>query len=190
MSNILSSIISYTNLVLTLLSPNQDLRKFIAWNIEGSEPVEVLQNLQIMRITVENQKKIFEHPIENGLTIADHEVLEPQGLSLEAYIAIDDASTLNELTQLYMNGTKLKIRADNRVLNNMVISAQPSEITGAIFDKTKYQINFKQALEVTPQYIAMPKAKKPANKSRVDTGASQAKKTNKSWLYDLLNPKK
>ena len=184
--SILATIISYTNLVISLLNPNQDLRKIIIWNTDGSEPVEVLQNLHISRVSVENQKKLFEHPIENGLTIVDHEVLEPQAISLEAYIAIDDSALLNELTELYMNGTKLKIRADNRVLNNMIVESQPSEITSDIFDYTKYTIRFKQALEVMPQYVAMQSAKKASNKSRVDTGASQAQKTNKSWIYSAL----
>lgn len=182
--NYLPSIIAYTNLILLVLNSNQDLRKFIAWNAENGQ--EVMQSLQITRITVENQKKIFEHPLETGITIADYEVLEPHSVNIEAFISIDDAQILTEIEQLYLNGVKLKLRAENRILNNMVIASQPAEITGAVFDKTKYSIRFKQALEVTPQYIAMPKAKNPANKSRVNTGVTQGKEVKKSWILSAF----
>lgn len=184
MVNVLPTLTAYTNLILLLANTSQDLRKFIIWNTETGR--EVLQTLQITRITLENQKKIFEHPLESGVTIADHEVLEPKTAGLEAYIAIDDAGTLQELEQLYLNGVKLKIRAENRIINNMVIASQPAEITGAVFDKTKYSIQFKQAFEVMPQYIAMPKAKNPANKSRVNTGVSQGKEVKKSWILSTF----
>lgn len=186
MANILPTLTAYTNLILLLANSNQDLRKFIVWNIEGSKPAEVLSNLEITRISIENQKKIFEHPIETGVTVAEHEILEPKSVNIEAYIAIDDTETLTEFEQLYLNGAKLRLRAENRIINNMVIAAQPAEITGSVFDKTKYSIRFKQALEVMPQYIAMQKAKNPADTSRVNTGVSQGKEVKESWLLSVF----
>ena len=159
---------SQTNLVL-FTNNEGDFRKFIVWNIETANPIEVLSNLEISRIGLELQKKMFEHPLENGATIVDYEILEPKRVTVNAYISIDDSSTLTELEQLYLNGTRLRIRAENRILENMVIASQPYEITGSMIDKTLYSISFKQADFIMPQYVGMPAAKKKTNTSRVNS---------------------
>ena len=180
-----------TNLVLLIPNNEVDTRKFIVWNIENAKPIEVLANLQIDRIAVELQKKMFEHPLENGVTIVDYEVLEPKKASIQAYIGVDDNTTLTELEQLYLNGTRLRLRAENRILENMIVASQPYEITGSMIDKTLYSISFKQADFVMPQYVGMPNAKNKSNTSRVNSGIKQAQnktneKKNSSWLNSLI----
>lgn len=177
-----------TNLVLLLNNNELDVRKFIVWNIEEKQPVEVLQNLQITKISIENQKKMFEHPLEDGSTIVDYSIIEAKKASITAYISNDDAESLSELERLYLNGTKLRIRAENKIIENMVVASQPFEISGEIFDKNLYTITLKEAQFVMPQYVEMPKAKKKANTSRVQTGVKQAKEVKKpaSWLYSLF----
>ena len=176
-----------TNLVL-IANNEVDTRKFIVWNTETANNTEVLSQLQISRISVENQKKMFEHPLENGATIVDYEILDPKRVNIQAYIANDDTATLNELEQLYLNGTQLRLRAENKILNNMVIAAQPLEITSSMLDKNLYSISFKEAQYVMPQYVGMPNAKKKSNTSRVNSGIKQAQKVEKpkSWLASLF----
>lgn len=177
-----------TNLVL--LTNEVDTRKFIAWNIETANNREVLSALQISRVSIENQKKMFEHPLENGSTIIDYEILEPKKASIQAYISNDDNTTLTELEQLYLNGTLLRLRAENKILNNMVIASQPFEITGAMVDKTLYSISFKEAQYVMPQYVGMPRAKKKSNTSRVNSGIKQAQakpEKKRDWIKSLIH---
>lgn len=165
-----------------------DFRKFLVWNIETENPVEVLSNIEISRVAYENQKKIFEHPIENGLTISDGTIQEPIRISINAYIRIDDEETLTELEYLYKNSVKLRIRTENRINENMIISSQPFEIKGDMIDKTLYSIVFREAQEVMPQYVGMPKAKKKSNVSRVNSGIKKGKETPKktSWAYSAI----
>lgn len=189
--NILTTLIQATNIILLINNTELDRRKFIVWNVENDKPEEVLQNLLISRIAVENQKKIFEHPIESGGVITDYEILEPQRVSIQAYISIDDAQTLTELNQLYIDGTLLRIRAENKIINDVVIAAQPYEVSGTMIDKTLYSIVLKQAPFVIPQYVKMPKAKNKANSSRVNSGIKQAQPKNaptkqRSWLSSLI----
>lgn len=176
-----------TNLVLNT-SGEIDSRKFIVWNAESSQ--EVLSNLQISRISVENQKKVFEHPLESGAVIADHEIIEAKRANIQAYISVDDRQTLTELESLYLNGTSLKIRAENRILNNMTISSQPVEITSSMLDKNLYNISFKEAQFASVQYVKMPAAKKASNTSRVNTGVSQGEEENRSLLHKAIFRKK
>lgn len=183
-----------TNLVLLINNDSQDLRKFIVWNIEGNKPQEVLSQLQIARIGIEIQKKVFEHPLENGATIVDYEIQEPKKATLQAYIAVDDITTLAELEELYLRGTLLRVRAENRIIDNMIISSQPYEITGGMLDKSLYSISLKEADFIDPQYVSMPAAKNKKNTSRVNSGVKQItnktpekQKKNQSWLASIFS---
>lgn len=182
--NIGSTLIQATNLVLLISNSNADVRKFVVWKKDGDKLTEVLQDMQIERIAVEDTAKVFEHPLETGAVIVDHEIFEPKRATIQAYIANDDMMTLKQLEQLYLSGTILTIRAQNKVIDKVIIASKPHEITGQVFDKTLYSISFREAQEVTPTYAKMPsqKVRRKANASRVNTGAKQAKPVKKSWL--------
>lgn len=187
--NITATLIQATNLVLLLSESNTDMRKCIFWQKEGESLTEVLSGLQITRAALEDTAKLFEHPIETGAVITDHEIFEPKSIVIQAYISNDDASTLTELEQLYLSGTALKIRIGNKIINNAVISSKPIEITGEVFDKTLYSISLKEYFEVTPQYVAMPpnKVQNKANASRTNKGVKQAKPVKKSWSAGVFD---
>lgn len=182
--NIGTTLIQATNLVLLTSETNSDIRKFVAWRKDGDNLEEVLQNVQISHVTIEDQAKIFEHPLETGATIADHEIFDPKAASLQVYISNDDINTLTELEQLYLNGTALKIRAGNKIIDKVIIASKPFEITGAMIDKTLYSVSLKEAQEVTPTYVSMPpsKVKNKASASRVNTGVKQANPVKRSWI--------
>lgn len=186
-STIATSLIQATNLVILLENSTADMRKFIAWKKENDQLIEVLSNVQIEGVTVEDTSKIFEHPLETGATIVDHEVFDPNVVSCRMIIANNDGDSLTELEQLYKQGTELKIRANNKVLERVVISGKPFEITSKMFDKTLYTVTFKEALRVTPVYTKLPpkKVTNKARSSRVNSGVKQAKKT--SWLKSTIS---
>lgn len=178
-----------TNLVIVSGDTEVETKKFVVWNIEGENPVEVLQNLEITRIAFEDAKKLFEHPLEDGSKIIDFSITEQKKATMQAYIAVDDEETLTELNQIYINGTLLRIRAENKIVENVVISSQPFELTGDIIDKTAYSISFQEAQFINPQYVSMPNAKKKTNISRVNSGIKKAEKTEtkkSSWLNSLI----
>ena len=190
-----ASLVQATNLILLLSNSNTDMRKFVVWQTEGEKQTEVLQGLEIVRIAIEDQAKTFEHPIETGAVITDYEIFEPKQVSIQAYISNDDATTLKELEQLYLSGTTLKIRACNKILTNAIIASKPFEVSAEVFDKTLYSISFKEVLEVSPTYVAMPpkKVAKKSNASRVNSGVKQAKpatKKNQSWLHNAVHGNK
>lgn len=178
-----------TNLVLLMSNTESDIRKFVVWRTDMENPKEVLSGLEITRIAVEDSAKLFEHPLETGETIVDHEIFEPKSAVAQVIISNDDADTLKELEYLYLTGTPLKIRAGNKIINNVVIGSKPIEITSEMFDKTRYTISFKEAQEVTPAYIKLPKAKSPASTSKINSGIKQAKEDktkNQSWIASAV----
>lgn len=185
-----ATLVQATNLIILLTSNNSDMRKFIIWQKDGENLTEVLTGLQVSRIAFEDNAKLFEHPIETGLVITDHEIFEPKRVVIQAYISNDDETTLTELEQLYLSGSPLKIRAGNKIIEKAIIASKPFEINGAIFDKTLYSIAFREYFEVTPTYAKMPprKVQNKANASRVNKGVKQAKtvKKNQSWFDSIL----
>lgn len=178
LNTIATSIIQATNLVILLENSNADMRKFIAWKKENNNLIEVLSNVQIESVSVEDTAKIFEHPLETGATIVDHEIFDPNVVLCKMIIPNNDGESLTELEQLYKQGTELKIRANNKVLERVVITGKPYEITSQMFDKTLYTVAFKEALRVTPVYTKLPpkKVTKKSCSSRVNNGVKQAKK--------------
>ena len=170
----LSTLLSYTNIVLLVTSRGTGLKKFAAY--DGDR--EVLTGLEILKCNADISAKLFEHPIETGAVISDHRILNPSVVSLQAYIAIDDVQTLKELNYYYISGVPLKIRAGNDVIKNAYINTKPFEITGGSLDKTLYSISFKEAQEITPVYVGLSNARRGSNSSRVNSGQKQGQKVN------------
>lgn len=196
MGRLTTTLLQATNLILLINSFNQnELKKFQVWQRENEEIKEVLTKLEVSRISTEDQLKIFEHPIETGTVITDHIILEPRQINIQAYISIYDSETLTELEQLYLSGTKLTVRAENKIIKNALIKSKPKEINSDVFDKTLYSITFREAEEKEPVYVAMP-PKKVINKktaSRVNSGVKQAtpqKQKNQSWIYNAIKGNK
>lgn len=179
-----TQLIQATNIVLSVLGFDTDNRKFMVW--KGSQ--EVLSGLEIVRVSFDDSTKLFEHPLETGATITDHEIFTPCAISMQAYIANDDSSTLSSLENYYLSGTLLKVKAANKIVNNIVIAAKPFELNSSVFDKTLYNISLKEIIQVNPTYVGMPKAASSSNSSSVNSGVKQAEATSKpqSWLHSII----
>lgn len=183
-----TSLIQATNIVLLLLNSNTDSRKFVAWRVDKEKPEEVLSGMQIINVSFEDSIKLFEHPLETGAVITDHMIVDPNQASVEAMISNDDAATLKELEYLCLNGIPLKIRVNNKIIPRCVIKDKPFSLSASTFDKTKYNITFRQEEEVEPVYTSMPpkKVRNPADSSRVNSGVKQAQPVKNSWLRSAL----
>lgn len=179
--SIYSTLLSYTNIVLTVTSFGTGLKRFVAYDENNNE---VLSGLEILKVNPEITSKLFEHPLENGAVIADHRILNPKTVNVQAYISSDDINTLKELNYYYIAGLPLKIRAENYVINNAYIEQQPLEISGSSLDKCLYSITFKEAEFVSPVYVGS--VKNPASASRVKTGVKQPKAVKRSILKSAI----
>lgn len=181
-----ATLIQATNMILLIANSSTDMRKFVVWQEEGNELKEVLNGLEVTEVGVEDNAQLFEHPLESGAVIVDHIIYSPNRVSITAYISIDDAATLKSIEYLFLSGAKLQIRAENKILKNMVIESKPAKISAQHFNKTLYNISFKEAQEVIPTYTSLSKAGSRSNTSRVNSGQKQAKPVKKSWLFSTI----
>lgn len=186
LSRIGTTLIQITNIVLLLRESTADIRKFAAWRIDKKDPEEVLKGLEIESMNFEDSIKLFEHPLETGAVITDHMIIDPNQVSLRAYISNDDTQTLKELEYLHLNGIPLKIRVQNKVLDRVIIKDKPFAVDGTHFDKSSFSITFREEQEVNPVYVAMSskEVRKASNSSRVNSGVKQVQTTSKkeSWF--------
>lgn len=154
-------------------------------------------NTSIMNCNVVDDSELMEHPVESGFKIADNKVFNPVEidirLSMPAYFY---NSVFSELTALYKDSPKLRIKTKNRYYYNMVLQAIPHEETPENFDRIVFDLHFKEVREVAPQYIKLSasKLKNPENSDTIKVGDnltnSQKKKsilrqgtdTIKGWL--------
>ena len=179
-----------TNVILES-GENGEKGKFQLWVQKDNKIQEVLSKLELFRINLDDQIKIFEHPLETGTVIVDHMILEPKQANIQAYISLDDDKTLRQLEQLYLTGEKMTLRSENNVIENAIIKSKPREVVSGVLDKTLYSIVFREVEEKEPVYVSMP-PRKVANtgaSSRVNSGVKQAqttKQVKKSWLSSLL----
>lgn len=183
--NIGATIIQATNLVLLIRNTNADTRKFVVWEDSENGLKEVLTGLEVIDVDVEDNAQLFEHPLESGAVIVDHMIFNPKRVSITGMISLDDRTTLEELMTYYLNGTGLTIRAENQMIKNAIIESKPFKLDAAHFNKTPYSISFKEAPEIIPTYVGLPKARKKSNASRVNSGTKQAQPVKKSWLLSL-----
>lgn len=185
--NIGATLIQATNLVLLLRNSNDDTRKFVVWQETDNKQTEVLTGLEVIDVSVEDSAQLFEHPIESGAVITDHMIFNPKRVSISALISLDDRTTPEELMNFYLNGTGLTIRAENQIIQNAVIESKPFKLDAEHFNKTLYTISFKEAQEVIPTYVGLPKSRNKSNSSRVNSGTKQAQPVKKkSWLLSLF----
>lgn len=195
--NYIPTLIKSTNLVLQTQNEASNVNKYAIWKKTDDNIEEVLTEAQIAIIGVEDAKKVFEHPIESGKTIVDDAIFELKNLSLKVYISDDNIKPLQELEELYLKNELLTIRAGNKIIENVLLSSKPFELSAKMLDKTVYTVGLREAPQITPAYVKMPPNKpiKKSSSSRVNSGVKQAKKVSKStksqsWMHNAIHGRK
>lgn len=146
---------------------------------EQSENQQILTGLQFLDGSAQIDKKLMEHPKEDGTLITDHIVNEPTQVTLQILLSDDDSTSLNQLQDLYNNATPLIIKIKNELHTNLIMSGKPLKADSNHFNKTVYDLTFKEIQEAVTLYVKMtvPQVKQKANASKVNTGHKQVNRS-------------
>lgn len=163
---------TFTNLILHIAQRTKD--KNLAIYVQDSN-VEALVNAKIFEGSATVDKKLMEHPKENGTVITDHVIDDPSQVNIQLLIEDDDATTINELMDYYRNSTVLTVKIKNEVFSNLIINSKPLSASSDHYDSTVYNLAFKEVQEAITQYVEMPQdqVKNATNAGRVKTGQKQ-----------------
>jgi len=142
---------------------------------EQSENQQILTNLQFLDGSAQIDKKLMEHPKEDGTLITDHIVDDPTKVTLQVLISDDDKISLNELQDLYKNSTPVIIKLKNELYANLVMSNRPMKADRSHYNYTVYDLTFKEVQEAVTLYVKMtvPQVKQKKAASKVNTGHKQ-----------------
>lgn len=178
-----------TNVILHI-AQKTDAKNFAVYQSDGETNTEVFVNVQIINAAIQDDAHLMEHPIESGAVITDHEIFNPNSVSLQVLISDDDSSSLSEIQEFYKKGTPLTVKAKGEIYSNLVISGKPYKISSTYFDKTLYDISFKGVLTASTQYVKMTttQVRHQKNASTKKTGQKQAQKKLYKSVSDKLIP--
>ena len=165
----MSLLTTATNFVLHI-KQKADVQNITIYEQEKNE--QILTGLQFLDGSAQIDKKLMEHPKEDGTLITDHIVNEPTQVSLQVLLADDDSTGLNELKDLYENSTPVIIKIKNELHTNLVMSGKPMKADRDHYNYTVYDLAFKEVQEAVTLYVKMtvPQVKKKAAASKVNTG--------------------
>ncbi len=146
---------------------------------DQDENQQILTGLQFLDGSVQDDKKLMEHPKENGTMVVDHVIDDPIQVTLQVLMSDDDSTSLNELQDLYKNSTPVIIKMKNELHSNLVMSSKPMKADSGHYNKTVYDLTFKEIQEAVTLYVKMsvPQVKNKKDASKVNTGHKQANRS-------------
>lgn len=180
---------TFTNLILNI-KQKVDVKNIAIYDQKNN--TEIFQNAQYLDGSVADDKKMMEHPKEDGAMIVDHIVNDRKTATISLLIDDDDTDTLNQILDYYTNEKTVTIKLKNEIYGNLVMSSKPVKAEVQYYDRTKYDLVFKEVIEAKTVYVKMsvPQVKNKANASTIKTGQKQGipKKTVKpSILRTIAN---
>lgn len=170
---------TFTNLVLHIK------QKAVKKNIsifDMEENTEIFTNVQYLDGSIDDHLKMMEHPKEDGTQIVDHVIDDVKQANITVIIADSDTASLNEILDYYQKRTPVIIKIKNEIYSQFVMSAKPLKADSSYFDKTVYELSFKEVINAKTVYVKMdvPKVKNKANASKIKTGHKQGSTQSKT----------
>lgn len=174
----MSILTTATNIALRVIQGNIQSKNFAIYLNDKNSNREVLQNLEYIDGSVKDDVQLMEHPLETGATIVDHEIFNPNEITIRALIDDNDKQSLNDLMEYYKKATPLSVRAKGELFTNLIISSKPYKIDSSYFNKSTYDISFREVQYAVTTYVKMKvsQVKKKSNASTSKGGYKQAQK--------------
>lgn len=160
-------------------------RKNVAFFVEDNE---VLTNLTVLDCKVDDNSKLPEHPLEDGVIISDHKIFMPREINIKVALPTYLYKTVyNELNNLYRESTFLIIKTKAMTYSNMQIESIPHFENVDNIDRLIFDISFKECVLVSPTFVKL-KANNVSNKtsaSKKELG-QKSTKANTTLLLDTF----
>jgi hypothetical protein len=123
-----------------------------------------------MKATIRETSKVMEHPVETGVVLADHHIINPVEIDLSLLVtsstpgllggllgplvggtlASNYATTYSQIRQAFVNATPLAVKTRVGVYSNMIIADMPHEEDPDMFDVIVIGLHLKQVIYIVP----------------------------------------
>lgn len=153
---------------------------------------QLFPDARAIRALVREGSKLMRHPVESGVTITDHRILNPNEVQLSVILRPENyTDTFQDIRAKYLEAKVLSVQTKTGSYSNMLIEDMPHDETSDMADTVAIGLKLTEVQFVTAQYAQLPEkqVKKKSNASTVKTGQKQAStptpKQN-SAAYDLI----
>lgn len=126
-----------------------------------------------LRAMVTERAKAMEHPVESGVTITDHVVIQPTEITLSLILTpATFQDTYSAIVAVWKQFGLLSVQTKTGTYSNMLICDLPHDENPEMFDTVAIVLKLRQVILVDAQYAQLParKVRKKSNSSTVKTG--------------------
>ena len=122
---------------------------------------QLFQNARPMKATVRETSKVMEHPVETGIMLSDHHIINPVEIDIPLIVtssstgllgallgnlATNYAATYAQIRQAFYNATPLTVKTRTGAYSNMIIADMPHEEDPEMFDIITIALHLRQVL--------------------------------------------
>lgn len=121
---------------------------------------QIVLNASAMRADVDRSAKLFTHPLEDGVTIGDHKIVNPVRLELVLFLRPSEyKSAYQTIKQLFTSDELLTVQTRADTFPGLTIEKMPHEETVDVQDTLIINVTFVEAQLTAAQYGTLPPSK-------------------------------
>lgn len=120
---------------------------------EGNLIRQVFSEARPVKSLTKITSKAMEQPLETGATIVDHRIILPVEIDIDLFLSSSVyRTTMDEIKQLYNNGSSLVVHSRSGIYDNLFIQDIPVEETAEKFDTLSIKMKLKEILVATASF--------------------------------------
>lgn len=130
---------------------------------------QVFVNARPIKAVIKKSKKVMEHPVETGVTITDHVVINPIEIELSMILnSLDYRNVYAQIENGYNKSTLYTVQTRSGSYSNMLIESMPDEQDPSRFNMIALALKLNEVQFVEAQFAKLP-PQQVANKSNAST---------------------
>jgi len=135
---------------------------------------QIFREARPLKVRVNQEARVMQHPVENGTVVTDHRVLQPIEIELSLIAPSEEYRTVYEnIRQYYLNATLLFIHTRTGIYANQLISSMPHEEDPSLYDAITIALKTREVQFVEPVFTQIPQ--NPSNQNTIKRGTQQGK---------------
>jgi hypothetical protein len=134
---------------------------------------QVFKKARPLKVTVTEDSKLMEHPLESGAETVDHRIILPREIELVLVLSsYDRRDVYEEIRQLWEDAQHLIVQTNSGVYENQVIKALPHEEKSEHYNSLFLILKLKEVMFADTAVVEV-QPKQAKNKPKVDKGQQQ-----------------
>lgn len=132
--------------------------------VDSATFLPVFYGAEPMRVRVRESARVMQHPLETGVTISDHHVIEPREFEVDLIIpAVYYISVYQQIRTAMVNAELLILQSNADVYTNLIVADMPHEESPQMTGVLAMSLRLKEILFVAPASITTQNTSNPSS---------------------------